>query len=1268
MATEKTPLLASSNHELSGSEIGFEPSNEKEEDINLVPFKRLFRFHDNIDVLLMILGTIGSICYGILSPGQFLLMNTVTDDFVDFVQCVRSNCSDPVDLEDTMTDVALWYIGFAFANLLFAWVGLGLWGLSAERQVHKMRLVMFRNIIHQEVGWFDTHPSGELGTRLTEDLNKLADGIGSKFGRLIYSLSAFFAGYALGFYYLWKMTLVMLAALPIVAVSGGILAKIIGGFTAKELAAYAKAGNVAEQSFSSIRTVAAFGGEAQQTKKYDVHLNSCRKFGVQKGFGVGAGLCVFQVVTLANYALSLWYGIKLIREGDADPGDVSSVFFMVMLGSVTLGQAAPCMEALASARGVAYVIFNIIDRESSIDASSASGSRPDVKGDVEFRDIDFLYPSRPTVQILKDFSLKVPRGKRVALVGESGCGKSTVVKLLSRFYDPQQGSVLLDGTNIKDINVSHLRSHIGIVSQEPVLFSTTIAENIAFGREGVTQNEIEEAAKAANAHNFISQFPKGYDTLCGERGTQMSGGQKQRIAIARALVRNPKILLLDEATSALDSESEAVVQEALDRAGEGRTTIVIAHRLSTIKNADIIVAVKEGHVAETGTHDELMAIPNGIYKTLVRLQKAVDENVRDEGEEDDEDAEVEPFQLEEGDSAFKLGSFTTSGSVSGYTKTIMTEAEAEPVKPMSFFKILTYNSPEVWYIVIGCIGSALYGTCPFVYGVSMGGIFETFSYDPNIPSEDEEMKDDSRKWALVFFTLGVYSGLGIFFQNWMFAKSGESLTQRLRKWSFLAVLRQEIAYFDKPRNSTGALCSRLSTEVSAVQGATGSQLGFVASTLVSVIGGLTVAFLNSWKLSLVMTSFAPLMVISGLFFMTHMGSSTRGNLEEDAAKVAEETLANIQTVVSLGREDEFFERYRTAMAEPYRKAKKNVHYAGLATGSTLCIINLTFSATFRYGAKLVVDGDVTLKEMMTTVFTYLSVGVIVGQTSSMTPDYSKAKFAAQKVFSFIGSVPSIDNQSDEGLKPEKCKGEVRLNHVGFRYPSRRRVKVLRNLNITVKPGQTVALVGTSGSGKSTTVSLVERFYDVSAGGVTIDGNDVKELNIKWLRRQIGIVSQEPVLFDMTIRENIAYGDTTREVSIKEIEQAARSSNIHQFIQSLPEGYNTIVGDKGTLISGGQKQRIAIARALIRDPKILLLDEATSALDTESEKVVQQALDNASIGRTTLVIAHRLSTIQHADSIIVIRRGRAVERGTHDQLIAMKGIYYALHKVQSMSRK
>ncbi|CAB4008047.1 multidrug resistance 1-like [Paramuricea clavata] len=385
-------------------------------------------------------------------------------------------------------------------------------------------------------------------------------------------------------------------------------------------------------------------------------------------------------------------------------------------------------------------------------------------------------------------------------------------------------------------------------------------------------------------------------------------------------------------------------------------------------------------------------------------------------------------------------------------------------------------------------------------------------------------------------------------------------------------------------------------------------------------------------------------------------------------RVAEETLSNIQTVVSLGKEDEFFERYRAAWYKPYKSAKRASQFSGMATGSMMGTIAISNAVVFRYGGYLVMEGEVTVQEMMTSIITVLITAIMIGQVVSMTPDYQKAKHAADRIFHLIGSVPHIDSFSDAGKRPSSCEGDIDFANVRFRYPTRSDIKVLRDFTLSIKPGQTVALVGTSGCGKSTSVALVERLYDINSGSLTIDGDDVRELNLKWLRSQIGIVSQEPVLFDLSIRDNIAYGDTTRTFSDGEIQEAARSANIHDFISALPNGYDTIVGDKGTLISGGQKQRIAIARALIRDPKILLLDEATSALDTESEKVVQEALDKASIGRTTLIIAHRLSTIHHADSIVVIRKGRVVERGTHQQLLALKGIYHALHKAQSLAGK
>ncbi|XP_028411655.1 multidrug resistance protein 1-like isoform X2 [Dendronephthya gigantea] len=932
------------------------------------------------------------------------------------------------------------------------------------------------------------------------------------------------------------------------------------------------------------------------------------------------------------------------------------------MGSMILGQtAATCFQAITSARGAAFIIFRIIDQESQIDASSNAGEKlENVVGNIEFTNIHFAYPRRPEVEVLKDFNLSIRSGTCVALVGESGCGKSTIGKLLQRFYDPGEGSVLLDGENIKDLNVSHLRGNIGVVGQEPSLFSTTIAENIAFGREGVTQYDIEKAAKIANAHDFILRFQKGYDTLCGERGTQMSGGQKQRIALARALVGNPKILVLDEATSALDSETEAAVLKAIRNDGEERTTIIIAHRLSTVRDADVIAVIDEGHVVEAGTREELMEL-DGLYSSLVKLQQA---NYDDDADEDESSFdEKHYFQISE-DGAHKLASVVSTIGES-QVRTLMVD-NSDEIKPISFVKILKWNSPDWKFMFLGCFGAMLYGAYPFLYGITFGEVLHTMRYNPKIEEENEAMQRDADFYIFFYIVIGVESGLGIFLQNWCFSSSGEALTKRLRKRALSAVLRQDMAYFDNPGNGTGAICSLLATEVSSIQGATGPQLGLVVSALVTTVGGLIVAFNASWQLTLTMVAFFPIILIVVPLIIYCLRGNDCDKAVACYAEVVEESFTNIETIASFNRESECFAKYEEAAIAMHKKGKKDSHCLGVLAGTLMAIINLSFAVAFRLGGYLVTEKEVTLRDMMKSIFTVVLSAIVVGNAISSAPDYVKAKRAAEKLFHLFERIPFIDSYSNSGKLPGQCRGNLFLSNVIFRYPSRRNYKVLRSFDVTAQSGQTIAVIGTSGCGKTTMMSLIPRFYDVNVGSVCIDGNDVKDLNLHWLRSQIAIVSQEPVLFDMTIKENISYADTTGNLSDTDIIKAAKLANIHEFIMSLPKGYDTVVGDKGTLLSGGQKQRIAIARAMVRDPKILLFDEATSALDAESEKVVQNALRKACVGRTTIVIAHHLSTIQHADAIIVMRKGKVAEQGTHNQLLALKGIYYTLFKAQSLA--
>ncbi|KAM0885958.1 hypothetical protein ACQ4PT_030013 [Festuca glaucescens] len=499
-----------------------------------------------------------------------------------------------------------------------------LFAIAGGKLVERIRALTFQSLLYQEAAWFD-HPansSGALGERLCTDALNVRRLVGGNLALMVQCTASFLCGLVIAMSTDWKLSLVILIVIPLMGVQGYAQVKFLEGFSQDAKTMYEEASQVATEAVGSIRTVASFCAEKRVMTIYSQKCQASKNQGIRTGIVGGLGFGFSYMILYATSALCYYVGAKFISQGNSTFGSVFKANFALVLAMIGASQTSAMASDSTKANDSANSIFMIVDRKSQIDSSSEEGSTMElVKGDIDFMHISFRYPSRPDIQIFSDFNLSVPSRKTVALVGQSGSGKSTVIALLERFYDPDSGVILLDGVEIKNLKLSWLRDQMGLVSQEPVLFNDTIRANIAYGKhEEVTEEEIAVAAKAANAHEFISSMPHGYGTTVGERGSQLSGGQKQRIAIARAILKDPRILLLDEATSALDAESEHIVQDALDGMMVGRTTVIVAHRLSTIQGADIIAVLKDGTIVEKGTHETLMGTEGGAYASLVKLR------------------------------------------------------------------------------------------------------------------------------------------------------------------------------------------------------------------------------------------------------------------------------------------------------------------------------------------------------------------------------------------------------------------------------------------------------------------------------------------------------------------------------------------------------------------------------------------------------------------------------------------------------------------------
>ncbi|CAF3995308.1 unnamed protein product, partial [Adineta steineri] len=988
----------------------------------------------------------------------------------------------------------------------------------------------------------------------------------------------------------WQLSLIMSCIIPIIVVSSLMFAKVITKETQAQLSTYSKAGQIAQEVFSSLRTVLSFNGSKSQQKQYEKELKLNEWYTIRKDAAFGAFTGWLFFVSFVVYSIGFTFGSILMSYGNHHTLTISEILVVVNMFAQALSYLSffgSFFQSISEAQGAAVSVFRLIDeahdenineREILEEDISDEKSISNINGDIEFDNVSFSYLSRENATVLNNLKLIARANQTTALVGSSGCGKSTCVSLLLRYYEPSSGRIMIDGQSITDHKMKQFRQNIGVVSQEPILFGISIYENIRFGKLNATRAEIEQAAEQANAHKFIMKLPNKYETLVGERGIQLSGGEKQRIALARALIKQPNILLLDEATSALDNVSEKIVQEALDRACKNRTTIVIAHRLTTIQNADYIYVLDKGSVIEEGTHATLLAKEGGKYQTMIKMQqseKTIDThdglmNMAKAAAEDEEQLLERVRQLSESEAI----DTNRRASTSVRQKSI-------------FLRLMKMNSPEWMFILIGCLACLLGGLRGPAFSILFAKIINEFN--------DCKYTDVRRRVLItccLFLLTGAVFMIVNFFQFVAFGVAGAKLVSRLRSKAFACFLRQEVAYFDRPENSSGAICNQLSSNAAAIEDMAGTRLGVICQALSMSAFGFLLGLYYNWELTVIIAiPFLIILIVTIIQIRLSSWLKIQSDLiYSQASTLAVEVITNMRTVKQLLIENEVTRQYTNMMDQVFIMSWRPEALLATVFALSWAMSSFTLGLLYWRALILVEKNEIDMSDVvMISAFGMFALEVlkIVGMLAERI---GQSFAAAHAFFDLFDRIPTIDNESNKGQELTNFSGETEFNQVKFIYPSRPTVLVLNKLQLSIKSGQRIALVGASGCGKSTIVQLLERFYDVTHGELTLDGADIQKLNIQWLRSRLGVVSQEPVLFDLTIAENITYG--LENIPMDEIVLAATKANIHEFIQQLPQGYETKVGVKGSFLSGGEKQRIAIARVLIRRPKILLLDEAT----------------------------------------------------------------------------
>ncbi len=1098
---------------------------------------------------------------------------------------------------------------------------------AAMVQVH-LRRVIFDQVTHLGPAHFGLERTGDAIVAMIEGVEQLEIYFGQYLPQLVVSILTPFLIFGVVAFFDVPIALVMLIAALFTLVAPQIFYSWDEKSSLDRARSYKAFAAEFLDSVQGLATLKAFGQSKARAKKlkakaddlfrstmWVLATNSLARGITDTGITLGA-------------AATLAYGAFRVTGGDMSLG----VLLMVLMLGVEVYRPLRDMRSLMHngmvAQASAQTIFQLLDARPIVTEKPAPTKVGALSPTVSFENVRFAYPGgqRTTHEGL---SFAVSAGERVGFVGPSGVGKSSIVRLLLRFYDPDAGAVKIGGHDLQDLSLDDIRAQIAVVNQDTYLFHGTVADNLRVGKPDAAADELEAACRVANAHEFVTQLPQGYDTVIGERGIRLSGGQRQRIAIARAILRDAPILVLDEALSAVDAENEAIIRDALNRLMQGRTTLIFAHRLSSVIDADRILVLNEGAVAEEGTHAQLMQ-QRGVYHSLMAGQA-------------EESVEVE----------IDIGAPLQTGA--DEAPTYSEQAQFAPTDAIVKAQGLGWAAAtrELMKYIVPYKGKL---AMTFGFGVTRVLAFIGIGVVSALAVRAVKTGEPFVDLLILLAVMAPIAGVFHWLESWIAHDMAFRLLAEMRITLFEKLDRLAPAYMVRRR--TGDMVGMATYDVELVEYFFAHTVApaFVAVLVPALVVGVLVYF--GWQMALVLMPFLIVVALSPFMLrrrVDEMGSRAREALGELNAH-AVDTVQGLSEIIAFDRIDErrreLIERteYHHQMRLPFfRDLTFQTSLLEVATG-------LGGLAVVVAGAMLVNAG--VLESALLPLLTLLSMAAFlpISEISNVSRQLADTLGSTRRLYAVDNEpVPVTDGP---GVPAEHAADGVpiELNEVDFQYEGGNR-KALSGTAFKAPAGKTIALVGPSGAGKSTIAHLLMRFWDPQQGAITLGGHDLRDYVLDDLRGQIALVAQDTYLFNDTLRGNILIARP--EASEAQLTATLKRAALSELVASLPNGLETQVGERGMRLSGGQRQRVAIARAFLKDAPVLILDEATSHLDAVNEQAVRQALEELMADRTTLVIAHRLSTVRGADQIVAIDQGRVIETGPHEELLVRGGLYAQL---------